>query len=506
MRPKLPLALLVPFGAMAAALGFGAWTGFPVHSDAVLTLLERERGKAALAAYHPDRPLYGWMLQLTENVAGSGRVVQVGTALAAWAVLAWLTSLLWKRLFPGEERWSWLPALLVLSPIVVQVQFVGLTIAYPGVLPVSLILGALLIDLPAPGVRRPARAAAVLLLAGLSAVISEYGVAAAFGGAALALVMHHRRTAALLALGAGAGAVVFHLISDAAARPDITAATQLPHVLGHPLRAFGRWLLGFWYALAGAYGDAASRLLLDPDSRSTLVAFALGLASVPFVVMAVRRFAPPDPRAFDRRRAVGLIVAIGAATLPVVLAGRHVASYGTGIPGYETRFLLPALPFACVLVASALVRLLVPGVLPAAAAVLVFLCVQHAWQGAFEMRRVQSWARDLGRVLQPLVRKSPGITLAVVAADPSPMTGPILTSKITLGWPAGDAARTWVLSLDKALLLVGSRGRCHVGESISIAGEIRWAGRSGPLDRVVWIPDRGGRVGEPEPYCVAPAP
>jgi hypothetical protein len=138
--------------------------------------------------------------------------------------------------------------------------------------------------------------------------------------------------------------------------------------------------------------------------------------------------------------------------------------------------------------------------------VLVFLCVQHAWQSAFEMRRLQSWARDLGRVLQPLVRKSPGITLAVVAADPSPMTGPILTSKITLGWPAGDAARTWVLSLDQALSLVGPRGRCHVGESISIAGEIRWAGRSGPLDRVVWIPDRGGRVSEPEPYCLAPAP
>ena len=139
MRPKPPLPLLVPFAAVAAAVGFGAWTGFPVHSDAILPLLERERGKAALAAYHADRPLYGWMLQLTENVVGSGRVVQVVTALAAWAVLAWLTSLLWKRLFPGEERWSWLPALLLLSPIVVQVQFVGLTIAYPGILPVSLV-------------------------------------------------------------------------------------------------------------------------------------------------------------------------------------------------------------------------------------------------------------------------------------------------------------------------------------------------------------------------------
>src|SRR5512144_3066946 len=136
---------------MATALGFGAWTGFPIHSDAILTLLERERGKTALAEYHRDRPLYGWMVQLTENVVGSGRVVQVGIALAAWAVFAWLTSLLWKRLFPGEERWSWLPALLLLSPIVVQVQFVGLTIAYPCVLPVSLVLGALLLDLPAPG-------------------------------------------------------------------------------------------------------------------------------------------------------------------------------------------------------------------------------------------------------------------------------------------------------------------------------------------------------------------
>ncbi len=491
---------------MAAAVGFGAWTGFPVHSDAVLTLLERERGKAALAAYHADRPLYGWMLQRTENVVGSGRIVQVGAALAAWAVLAWLTSLLWKRLFPGEEQWSWLPALLVLSPIVVQVQFVGLTIAYPGVLPVSLVLGALLFDLPAPGVRRAARAPAVLLLAGLSAIVSEYGVAAAFGGVALALVMRHRRTASLVALGAGAGAFLFHLTADAAARPDVAPATLLSNLLDHPLRPVGRWLAGFWYALIGAYGDAAWRLELDPDSRGTLVALALGLAGVPFVVAAVRRFAAPDTRAFDRRRATALFAAIGAATLPVVLAGRSVAWHGERISSYETRFLLPALPFACVLVAAALVRLLVRGILPAAAAGLVFLCIQQAWQGAFETRRAQAWARDLGRVLQPIVRRSPGITLAVVPADPSPLSGPVWTSKVTLGWPADDAARTWVLSLDKALPLLGPRERCHVGESVAIAGEIRWAGRSGPLARVVWVPVRGDRVGELEPYCLAPAP
>src|SRR6185436_3668997 len=149
-----------------------------------------------------------------------------------------------------------------------------------------------------------------------------------------------------------------------------------------PLQALGRWLVGFWYALAGAYGDAAWRLKLDPESKGTFVAFALGLAIVPFVVTAVRRFAAPDPRAFDRRRALALIVAIGAATLPVVLAGRSVAWHRAQIPSYETRFLLPALPFACVLVAAALVRLLVRGVLPAAAAGLVFLCVQQAWQGA----------------------------------------------------------------------------------------------------------------------------
>ncbi len=86
--------------------------------------------------------------------------------------------------------------------------------------------------------------------------------------------------------------------------------------------------------------------------------------------------------------------------------------------------------------------------------------------------------------------------------DPSPLSGPVSTSKMTLGWSAEDAAKTWVLSLDKALPLIGPRERCHVGESIAIAGEIRWTGRSGPLARVVWVPDRGA----PEPYCLSPAP
>jgi hypothetical protein len=506
VRSKPSLPLVVPFAALAGAVGFGAWTGYPVHSDAVLTLLERERGKAVLAKYHPDRPLYGWMLQLTENVTGTGRAVQVGIALAAWAVLAWLTSLLWKRLFPGEERWSWLPALLLFSPIVVQVQFVGLTIAYPGVLPVSLALGALLLDLPPREVRRPARAAAALLLAGLAAVISEYGVAAAFGAAALALVMRHRRTALLLALGAGAGAILFRLTSDASARPDVSIATQLPNVLDHPMRAFGHWIAGFWYALAGAYGEAVWRMKLDPDSRGTVVAFALGLLAVPFVAAAVRRFAASDTRAFDRRRALALIVALGATMLPVVLADRGVAWFGASVSSYETRFLLPALPFACVLAAAALVRVVVPNVLPVAASILALLCVQQAWQGAFDLRREQARARELGRVLQPLVRRSPGITLAVVPENPSPMSNPITTSKVTLGWPADEAARTWVSSLDKAPRLVGSRERCRVGETISIPGEIRWAGRSGPLGQVLWVPDRGDRVGQPEPYCLAAEP
>ena len=50
------------------------------------------------------------------------------------------------------------------------------------------------------------------------------------------------------------------------------------------------------------------------------------------------------------------------------------------------------------------------------------------------------------------------LVLAVVPATRSPWSGPVSTSKMTLGWSADDAAKTWVLSLDKALPLVGPRG------------------------------------------------
>ncbi len=502
MRPaRWPtLALFVLVGA---ALGFGAWTGFPVHGDAIVPLLEHEFGGNMLAAKHTDRPLYGWMLQASASTFGLHRLAWVAIGLALWGLLAWQSSRLFQRLFPNRPEWSWLPALLVLSPIVVQTQFATLTMVYACVAPVALALAALLAGSPAAGSRMGwRRSLAVLLLAGLAAVVSEYGVAAAFAGVALALVLRYHWTAVRLGVGAACGALVFALTTDSSVRPDVTATAQLPKLLSAPLRALYRWLSGIWYSTVGAYGGAAWRVEIDPESYSTAAVAAAGVLGAVLAALAARADPGIEPGRSEPRRFAGLLLAVSVAILPVVAAGRPAAFHGASAGEYDTRYLLPALPFACVMLSGLLAAGVTRSMTAAAAALFGFLCVEETWRGAFQSMRSQRWAEELGRALLPIVRDGEGIIVAVGADDPRLRWGPILTGKMTLSWPAEDARRVWALPESRAVHLIGTRERCRLPDAIRLGGETRWTERSGPLVSAVWVPDAGDHVGPLEPYCL----
>src|SRR5262245_26619608 len=111
----IPLALVaVP---MAVSLTLGLIWGFPVFDDAYLLRALREGSVGDLAAHHPDRPLYGALIEVAARTFGRAETPYVILAVGCWALLAWQVHRLWRRLFPERAELSVLAAALAASPL-----------------------------------------------------------------------------------------------------------------------------------------------------------------------------------------------------------------------------------------------------------------------------------------------------------------------------------------------------------------------------------------------------
>ncbi len=201
------------------------WGGFPVWDDAYLVLFLRESTLETLAAHHSHRPLFGQLLKWSAAAFGLDRGPYVAMALALWAILAWQTARLARRVRPDDAFLPSLAALLVLTPVLVTTQFTTATTVLSVNLPVSLALAALLTCLAADApVGRTRGLGAALLVAGAVA-ISEYGIAAGFAAAAFLAARRRVRDAGWVAAGMVAGYAVFRAFSHVEVR-----AKQLPSV------------------------------------------------------------------------------------------------------------------------------------------------------------------------------------------------------------------------------------------------------------------------------------
>ena len=246
--PRWPATAL--FALVAAAIAVGAWTGYPVFSDAIVPLVAHDSGVGSLAAKTADRPLYGWMLQATVAVFGFHRLAWIVIDLAAWGLLGGLTSRLYRRVFPES------PELVVASR---PARAVARRRPDPVRDAVDRLSGRAAGRARRRGRCWPERggtgrrgAIAALVPAALASVISEYGWATAFAAAVLAVGLRERRTALWLGAGVACGAVIFKLTADASTRPDVTADAQLPALAAAPVAAVYRWLSGVWHATLGA--------------------------------------------------------------------------------------------------------------------------------------------------------------------------------------------------------------------------------------------------------------
>jgi hypothetical protein len=503
VRTQSKWPLVAVFAVITGALGFGASFGFPILGDAWVPLIVRERGVAALAADSADRPVFGAMLQAAVSLFGFGPAQSAVLAILAWLTFAWQIARLWRRVFPERSAPSWLPAMLALSPIVVRTQFTSLVTILPCQLPVMIGLEALLLGLRDPDETARRRLVGSFLLAAAAASISEYGVAGGIASGLLALVLFRPALSAVLVSGTVIGSVIFRLSADASVRPDVSTGHAFAGLAAHPFRPVARVFSGLWYALFGAYGEAAGRVDFDTLSRSSLVAAGLGVLVAVLAVRAVKGREIAAPRA--PRATLALLLATAAGIVPVVLADRAASLAGGGLDPVASRFLLPILPFSVCLTAGMLATLANAKGFLAGTFLLSFLCAQAGWREAFDAGRAQRRMVALGAALRPLAGEAPasGITLAVVPDEPWLAFPPVVTGRATVGWPADEARRVWIMPRALAVPLIGGRTDCPLPDELRIPRDRHSVERVGPLARVVWVSRLSPDVVELERYCVA---
>ena len=482
---------------MLGALAFGAWTGFPVNDDALLVLLLRDSGISSVAQANANRPVCALLLEVLGGIAGLRSAPYVAIGVAFWALLAWQTNRLSRRLLGPETPVGALAALLVLAPILVSPHYTTVTTVFPANLPVSLSLAALMICLGEGSERRPLLALlAAAGLAGAAGAVSEYGVATSLAAAALLWTMRRRRATAFLLLGAAVGYLIFRAIGDVSVRPRQMPSEQLARFLARPFTGVFHLFDGLWSSFLGAYGTAAGAVRLDAESRSTILAALVGLAVAIPIVRLYRRASEPKDGA--HRVLIGLALAVMAGLLPVVLANRTPVS----VDPYESRYLIPVLPFAAIGTACGLQRLTGRRFRPWAAGIAAFLAGYTVVVGAFGARNQQRRFEDLGRLLQPLARASSGVTFAV-CPDSILLDGADMTPKVTRRWTDAEARRVWVMPSSEARSLFGTRTNCGATDRIGQPRSLHFP-REGPVSHLVWIPIEGGALGNLEPYCCGP--
>jgi len=470
------------------------WGGFPVWDDAYLVLFLRESTLETLVANHSHRPLFGQLLKWSAAAFGLDRGPYVAMALALWAILAWQTARLARRVRPDDALLPSLAALLVLTPVLVTTQFTTATTVLSVNLPVSLVLAALLTCLAADApVGRTRGLGSALLVAGAVA-ISEYGIAAGFAAAAFLAARRRVRDAGWVAAGTVAGYAVFRAFSHLEVRAKQVPSVQIRNFLGEPHLAALRFVDGLWHSLAGGWAWAAGAIYIEPDSRSTILAvLAAGVVGAVFAAIDRR----PAGFGGDRVPLTAFAVSVAAGILPVALANRNVRSFDP----YESRYLLPILPFSALALAGS-VRSLTPLRLRrAATSIVAGLAVYWVIVAAFQTRNFQSRLQELGDRLRPLLR-DPGIVVAVV--PDRTLDGSDLTPKVTWTWSDADARRVWVMPDDSAEALFGSRVDCRGAERIDLPPALMQTERNGPVSHLVWVSPKGKGVDALEPYCVGP--
>ncbi len=495
-RPIIPGLI---FAGMLCAIAFGTLRGFPVFDDACLYLLGNEKDQVKIAEAKSNRPIYGLLLQQFVDTFALNETAYVILNLVFWILLAWQTYRLSTRLFESQYS-AVLSALMVLSPIFVKTHFSTITILIPGNLPVSICLGVLLLSLREKTQQKPILLVLIGVLSLAAAVLSEYGVATAAASITLLLVLKRLRPAIAILAGTIVGFFIFQRIGDFSLNNQSRVASkQLETFLNQPIQAIFDLIVNLWTSLLSSYGSAAAAIRLENDTRSTIVSVIAGI----FAAILIKKwFHQSDENSAEPRKLLGFLLATVAGLLPVVYANEFPASGYL----YETRFFIPILPFATIATVRGTLNIVDQRFRPWVAALFIFIAVCTVCNSAFDTWREQSRMESVGEVVKPYVLESEGITVVGVP-DTGGLDGADITPKVTKKWPRALERRVWILPLNHATELFGSRTECRNTTWMELEPRF-WSRRRGTVSHLLYMPSfwesspiqpSSERI---QPYCV----
>lgn len=497
----------------AGILTLTAMVVSPTWDDGWFVLFEDEDGK--IFEVMRDRPLVG----MCWNWLHQHSLLWPAAHLVHWLVwcgIGLLSAAMWRRLFPGYERYTVLVACTAMAPLLCTTQLVLLTNTFTGQISPVLTYLAFVVVARRRGDRTSSSAQKIALIASTVALllaaslISEYTVPAGLACGMLLLCSNasrvrtstRLRTAFLFVTTVCVGYVMFWMVARADARLDVRPEATLADTdLGYRARVVVFRLVNeTWRGSIGYLLESVGELEIHPSY--------IGVALViPAAVMALLCWPMASPHGdgespVDRRRGSGfenvpaLIFALMAGLAPILFM-RNLSS--------ESRFWLPLLPItSCLSIRLSLglvtekLRWLIG---PTIGFVSMYATTTMVYEAISDHRRVEQW----GNVLEQHVSDE-GLTLAVLTFDeissirskmqyvtPSKGADYWLTAVLTSNWDTKKAAGFWAISNahhefhGSLKQSVTGIGRSLKITTPSIRRNVRGLTRKGPIARVLWV-------------------
>jgi hypothetical protein len=487
--PQKVLTASLAFLLIAGLFGIFTLRIYPTGDDGWYELCKRQGGGANELKVS-DRPLSSYIIRLYDAASGSSPIGLVMIHTILWMLLAvesyCLSILLWRANFQEAV----VAALFTLAPVIVKCGVVTITYDPSVVVPVILAYGGGLLYMWNLKRTIPTSLCYVVALSFcfIAGLISEYGVCAGLACATFLLIARRLKTfpEPRRTLRAGVAMFVVSVLSyvcfilffaqlEAGSKKNIVSSFESGRldILSALPNTFSHLIFLMFGSVASQFGS----LQYEADSKSTLLAFAVGCITSLLIYFCTKANSNHHSQRLPNLY-LGVIAALVVAISPFMLTGRNVFEHYL-----NTRYFVPALPFAVIgilFVGSSLLSLKGYRIFLLA---LAFLCGHETVTHLTSVLRQEQKIATLGKVLEPYVRNSEGITIFVLAREKNSAIS--LTGKATMLWSRELCDKTWIIPETEAHLVYGLRKSPDQPEQIKL--DHRGLVKEGPLAAIYYV-------------------
>lgn len=484
----------IVFG-LVLSMSIVAYKAYPIWDDWGIDYAVGAGGQ--ISEFIGDRPVRAIIGQLCQD---SGYLLETSflVHLISWTMMGWVTYALWLQWFPTHANLSWLAAGLAIAPILCKTQYILIASQVGCTFGPALAYGGLLLAFRSVPRNSILRRIAMVCVAAIATLLSEYGAVATVVGAILLFIFApygskvgvaaRRVDACVFVAAAILGYVIYATIADADQRPEVHP-TNFGAMASEPYRwkAFlPRWLTMVWQATLGEFFCNLGSLEIVRRPSAWGAVFGTVIAVIFWWLLRKERSqAVEAEQGLEAPLSITLstlLGCIGLAMIPVVLMSRR---YYLEEP-FSSRYWLTVLPlcvcfllrFLILLCGQARVSWIV-GVCGFMIGYSVLNTGLHYWR---QRNEVTAWAESLKE-------RFPADGFVLVYMDfnwtrdrSRKPTMDEVFARLTFNWSKQDRERIWVTDSIQDILPL------KLGEPPQITVRSRWfkGSRTETIDQV-WV-------------------